>query len=87
MPLITGKANTVKSTTSATGTSAGPAMNTRAKAKDQSVVTFCMLQDLINELQTIEQESIDNEHDSEVIQGSHLEEEDSTGDVTEIEEQ
>ena len=62
-------------------------MNTRAKAKDQPRVTIHMLQDLMNELQTIEQESIDNEHDSEVTQGSDLEEEDSEGDVTEIEEQ
>ena len=85
MPPIKGKANTVKSTTSATGMSAGPAMNTRAKAKDQPVVTIHMLQYLMNELQTIEQESIDNEHDSEVTQGSDLEEEE--GDVTEIEEQ
>ena len=73
-PLIKGKANAVNSATSATGTSAGPAMNTRAKAKDQPVLTIHMLQDLMNELQTIEQESIDNEHDSEVTQGSNLEE-------------
>ena len=77
----------MKSTTSATGTSAGPAMNTRAKTKEQPVMTILMLQDLMNELQTIEQESIDNEHDSEVTQGSDLEEEDSEADVTEIEEQ
>ena len=80
-PLIKGKANAAKSTTSATGMSAGPAMNTRAKVKDQP-----MVQDLTSELQTIEQESIDNEHDSEVTQGSDLEEDDSEGDVTEIEE-
>ena len=77
----------MQSTTSATGTSAGPAMNTRPKAKDQPMVMIHMLQDLMNELQTIEQESIDNEHDSEVTQGSDLEEEDCKGDVTEIEEQ
>ena len=86
-PLIKGKANAAKSTTSATGTSAGPALNTRAKAMDKPVVTIHMLQDLVNELQTIEQETIDNENDSEVTQGSDLEEEDSEGDVMEIEEQ
>ena len=48
-PLIKGKANAVKSTTSATGMSAGPAMNTRSKAKDQPVVTIHMLQELMNE--------------------------------------
>ena len=77
----------MKYTTSATGTSAGPAMHTRAKVKDQPVVTIHMLQDVMNELQTLEQESIDNDHDSEVTQSSDLEEEDSEGDVTNIEEQ
>ena len=67
--------------------SAGPVLNTRAKAMDKPVVTIHMLQDLMNELQTIEQEAIDNKHDSEVTQGSDLEEEDSEGDVMEIEEQ
>ena len=65
-PPIKGKANDAKSTTSATGTSAGPAMNTRAKTKDQHVVTIYMLQDLMHKLQTIEQESLDNEHYSEI---------------------
>ena len=86
-PLIKGKANATNSTTLATGTSAGPALNTRAKAMGQPAVTIHMLQDLMNELQTIEQENIDNKHDSEVTQGSDLEEEDSEGDVTKIEEQ
>ena len=67
--------------------SAGPALNTRAKATDKPIVIIHMLQDLMDELQTIEQETIDDEHDSEVTQGSDLEEEDSEGDVTEIEEQ
>ena len=77
----------MKSTTAATGTLAGPNLNTRTKAMDKPVVTIHMHQDLVNELQTIEQETIDNENDSEVIQGRDLEEEDSEGDVTEIEEQ
>ena len=51
-PLIKGKANAVKSTTAATGVSAGSAMNTRAKAKDQPVVTIHMLQDLITDSRT-----------------------------------
>ena len=68
--------------------SAGPAMNTRGKAKDQLVVTMLTcFTELMKELWTIEQQSIDNEHDSEVTQGSDLEEEDNEGDVTEIEEQ
>ena len=67
-PIIKGKVNAVKPTTSATGMSAGSAMNTRAKAKDQPVVTIHMLQDWMDELQTIEQETIDNEHDSDITQ-------------------
>ena len=46
-----------------------------------------MLQDLTGELQTIEQESLDDDPNSEVTQGSDLEEEDSEGNMTEIEEQ
>ena len=46
-----------------------------------------MLQDLVGELQAIEQESLDDNHNSEVTQGSDLEEEDSEGSMTEIEEQ
>ena len=67
--------------------SAGHAANTRAKTKDQPVVTVTMLQDLMGELQPIEQESPDDDHNSEVTQGSDLEEEDSEGNMTEIEEQ
>ena len=39
----------------------------------------------MGELQTIEQESLDDGHNSEVTQGSNLEEEDSEGSKTEIE--
>ena len=85
-PLIKEKANVVKSTTTATGTSAGPALNTRTKGMDKPVVTINMLQDLMNELQTVEQETIDNENYSKVMQGSDLEKGDSEGDVTDIEE-
>ena len=76
----------MKPTTPTASMSAGPAMNTRAKAKDPPVVTIHMLQDLMDEFHMIEQESLDNEHESEVTQGSDLEE-DSKSDVTEIEEQ
>ena len=86
-PLSKGKSNAVKPTTSTSSMSAGPAANTRAKTKDQPVVTVTMLQDLMDELQAIEQESHDDDHNSEVTQGSDLEEEDSEGNITEIEEQ
>ena len=86
-PLNKGKGNAVKPTTSTATMSASPAVNTRAKMKDQPVVTVTMLQDLMGELQAIEQESLDDDHIFEVTQGSDLEEEDSEGNMTEIEEQ
>ena len=41
----------------------------------------------MEELQAIEQESPDDDHNSEVTQESDLEKEDSEGNMTEIEEQ
>ena len=46
-----------------------------------------MLQDLVGGLQAIEQESLDDGHNSEVTQGSDLKEEDSENSMTEVEEQ
>ena len=86
-PLNKGKGSAVKPTTSTANTSAVPAANTRAKTKDQLVVTVTMLQDLMGELQAIEQESLDDDHNSEVTQGSDLEEEDSEVNRTKTEEQ
>ena len=86
-PLNKGKGSAVKPTTSTAGTSASHTTNTRVKTKDQPVVTVTMLQDVMGELQAIDQESLDDDHNSEVTQGSELEEEDSEGNVTEIEEQ
>ena len=56
-PLSKGKGNTAKPTSSTASTSAGPTANTRAKTKDSPVVTFTMLQDLMDELQAIDQDS------------------------------
>ena len=77
----------MKPTTATANTSAGPAANTKAKTKDQLMVTVTMLQDMMGELQAIEQESLDDDHNSTVIQGSDLEEEDSESNMTEIEKQ
>ena len=46
-----------------------------------------MIQDLADELQTIEQESLNDGHESEVTQESDLEQEDSKASMTEDEEQ
>ena len=46
-----------------------------------------MLQDLVGELQAIEQESLDDDHNSEATQESDLEQEDSEDSMTKVEEQ
>ena len=46
-----------------------------------------MIQDLAEELQVIEQESLNDGHDSEVTQENDLEQEDSAISLTEDEEQ
>ena len=86
-PLKKRKSNAAKPTTSTTKTSTSPAANLRDKTKDHSVVPVTMLQDLAGELQAIEQESLDDGHNSEVTQGSDLEEEDSEGSMTKVEDQ
>ena len=62
-------------------------MSPRDKAKDRPKVIVMMIQDLAEELQTIEQESLDDGHNSEVTQESNLEQEDSETSMTEDEEQ
>ena len=51
------------------------------------MVTVTMLQDLAEELQAIEQESLDDGHDFEATQESELEQEDSEDSMTEVKEQ
>ena len=82
-----GKSSAAKPTTSTTKTSTSPTANLGDKTKDCLVVTIIILQDLGGELQAIEQESLDDGHNSEASQGSDLEEEDSEGSMTEVEDQ
>ena len=86
-PLNKGKKNVVKPSTSKTVTPTGPSANLRDKTKDRPKVAVAIIQDLAEELQAIEQESLNNGHDSEVIQESDLEQEDSETSMTEDEEQ
>ena len=86
-PLNKGRKNMVKPSTSKTVTSTGPSTNPRDKTEDRPKVTVAMIQDLAEELQAIEQESLNNGHDSEVTQESDLEQEDSETSITEDEEQ
>ena len=67
-----GKKNVVTSTTSTT-TSAGPSANLRSKLQDKAKLTAAMIQEITEELQAIEEESLKDEHDSEATQESDLE--------------
>ena len=51
--------------------------NLRSKLHDKAKVTAPMIQELTEELQAIEQESLNDEQDSEATQESDLEQEDS----------
>ena len=86
-PLNKGRKNVVKPSTSKIVTSAGPSANPRDKTKDRPKVTVAMIQDLAEELQTIEHESLNDGHDSKVTKESDLEQEDSEISMTEDKEQ
>ena len=84
-PLNKGRKNAAKPSTSKTITSTSPSMNPRDN--NWPMVTVTMLQDLAEELQAIDQESLDDDHHSEVTQESDLEQKDSEDSMTEVEEQ
>ena len=67
-----GRKNVVKPSTSKAVTSTGPSTNLRDKTKDRLKVTVASIQDLAEELQAIEQESLNDGHDSEVTQESDI---------------
>ena len=56
-------------------TSAGPSSNLRSKLHDKAKVTAAMIQKLTEELQAIDQESVNDEQCSEATQESNLEQE------------
>ena len=58
-------------------TPTGPSSNLRSKIKDKAKVTAALIQEITEELQAIEQESLNDEHDLEATQESDLEQEDS----------
>ena len=87
-PVDKGKKCVVISTPSpVASTSTGPSSNLRNKLCDKAKVTAAMIQELTEELQSIDQESINDEQDSEVTQESDLEQEDSEDCLTDAEEQ
>ena len=82
-----GKKNIVKASTTGAVTSAGPSSNLRSKLYDKVRVTTVMIQELMEELWAIDQESLNDEQDSEALQEHDLEQEDSENCLTDDEEQ
>ena len=68
-------------------TPTGPSSNLSSKLHDKAKVTAAMIQEQTEELQAIEQESLNHEHDSEATQESDLEQEDSENCLTDDKEQ
>ena len=79
-----GKKNVVKTTASATSL-ASPSANLRSKLHDKAKHTAMLIQEIMEELQAIEEESVNDEHDSEATQESDLEQEDSDNYLTDDE--
>ena len=76
-----------KTSTSGAVTSAGPSSNLRSKLHDKAKVTAAMIQELTEELQAIDQESLNDEQGSEATKESDLEQEDSKNYLTNNEDQ
>ena len=79
-----GKKNVVKTTTSTT-TLASPSANLRSKLWDKAKHTAALIQEIMEELQVIEEESLKDEQDSEATQESDLEQENSDNYMTDDE--
>ena len=82
-----GKKNAIKASTSGVVTSAGPSSNLRSKLYDKVKVTTAMIQELMEEIQAMDQESLNDEQDSEATQESDLEQQDSENCLTDDGEQ
>ena len=88
-PVDNGKKCVVFNTTSspAATTSTVSIPNLRNKLRDKAKVTVAMIQELTEDLQSMEQESVEEEQESEVTQESDLEQEDSEEYLTETKDQ
>ena len=82
-----GKRDAAKPSMSKTITSTNPSTSLRDKTKDWPAVNMTMLQDLAEESQAIEQESLEDGHNSEVTQESDLDQEHSKDSMTKVEDQ
>ena len=66
-------------------TSSGPSANLHRQLKDKAKHTAALIQEITEELQAIEEESVMEEQDSDTTQISNLEQEDSDIPLTEDE--
>ena len=80
-PPYKGKKSVAKTSASAT-TSASPSADLRSKLKDKAKHTAALIQEITEELQAIEEESLNDEHDSKATKESNLEQEDSNNYLT-----
>ena len=65
--------------------SISPSVTLRSQIKDKAKHTTAMIQEITEELQAIEEESANEEHDSDATRISDLEQEDSDSPLTEDE--
>ena len=80
-PSSKGKKNLTKPTTTTTASSTV----LRSQSKDRAKHTVALIQELVDELQAIEEESADEEHELDATRSSDLEQEDTDVPVTEDE--
>ena len=80
-PIGKGKKNPAK----IPNTTSGPSTNLRSQLKDKAKHTAALIQEITEELQAIEEESVKEEQDSDATQMSDLEQEDSDIPLTEDE--
>ena len=79
-----GKKNVVK-TTAITTTLTSSSANLRSKLQDKAKHTAALIHEIMEELQVIEEGSLNNEHDSKATQESDLEQDDSDNYLTDDE--
>ena len=80
-PFSKGKKNVAKSTTN-TVTTASPTVKLQSNLRDKAKHTTALIQEITEELQSIEEESSKEDQDSEATQESDLEQEDSDNCLT-----
>ena len=66
-------------------TTAGPSANLQSQLRDKAKHTAALIQEIMEELQAIEEESTKEDQDSDATQESDLEQEDSDNTFTESE--